>query len=128
MRLLLDTHSFLWFIEGDRRLSADARRLIENLSNDRFLSIASIWEIAIKVSGGKLSLLQPIEQLVPRQLVLNRISLLGVTIHHAAVVAVLPFHHRDPFDRMLIVQAQTEQMAIVSADSLFDAYGVIRLW
>jgi PIN domain nuclease of toxin-antitoxin system len=128
MRLLLDTHSFLWFISGNPQISSSARMLIEDVSNQPFLSVASLWEMAIKMSLGKLSLGQPFETLIPQQLSLNGIALLGITISHTAVVARLPFHHRDPFDRLLVAQALTEQMSIVSGDTAFDAYAVTRLW
>ena len=128
MKLLLDTHSFLWFIGGDVRLSPTARTLIEDVTNDAFLSVASLWEMAIKISLGRLQLAQPFETFIPQQLSMNRIGLLGITISHTAKVATLPFHHRDPFDRLLVAQAQVEQMALVSSDPAFDAYGIMRLW
>ncbi len=128
MKLLLDTHSFLWFIGGDARLSPTARRLIEDVTNDVFLSVASLWEMAIKISLGRLQLAEPFETFIPQQLSLNRIGLLGITISHTAKVATLPFHHRDPFDRLLAAQAQVEQMPLASSDPAFDAYGITRLW
>lgn len=128
MRLLLDTHSFLWFIGGDDRLSLTARALIEDTTNDVFLSIASLWEMAIKISLGRLQLSLPFETFIPQQLSLNRIGMLGITISHTAQVAILPFHHRDPFDWLLIAQALVEQMPIVGRDPEFDAYGITRMW
>ena len=128
MRPLLDTHSFLWFISGSSKLSQTARTLIEEPSNQPFLSIASLWEMAIKLSLGKLSLGEPFEVLIPEQMKANGINLLGIEIEHTALVATLPFHHRDPFDRLLVAQAVVERMPIVSADAAFDAYGVERLW
>jgi len=128
MRPLLDTHSFLWFISGSLSLSRTARTLIEDTSNQPFLSIASLWEMAIKLSLGKLSLGEPFEVLIPEQMKANGINLLGIEIEHTALVATLPFHHRDPFDRLLVAQAVVERMPIVSADAAFDAYGVERLW
>ena len=128
MRLLLDTHSFLWFISGSTNLSPTARTLIEDASNQPLLSIASLWEMAIKLSLGKLSLAQPFEVLIPQQMRLNGIKLLGIEIERTAAVSKLPFHHRDPFDRLLIAQAMVEQMPIVSADTAFDTYPVKRLW
>jgi PIN domain nuclease of toxin-antitoxin system len=128
MRLLLDTHSFLWFIGGDDRLSLTARALIEDTTNGVFLSITSLWEMAIKISLGRLQLSQPFETFIPQQLGLNRIGMLGITISHTAQVAILPFHHRDPFDRLLIAQALVEQMPIVGRDPEFDAYGITRMW
>jgi len=128
MRLLLDTHSFLWFISGSPHLSRNARTLIEDVSNQPFLSVASLWEMAIKLSLGKLSLSEPFEVLLPEQMRLNGINLLGIEMEHTALVAKLPFHHRDPFDRLLIAQAMVERIPIVSADTAFDAYDVKRLW
>jgi PIN domain nuclease of toxin-antitoxin system len=128
MKLLLDTHSFLWFIGGNSALSATARALIEDMTNEVYLSTASLWEMAIKISLGKLSLAQPFEVLIPQQLGLNRIELLDITVKHTAAVIALPFHHRDPFDRLLIAQAQAESIPIVGNDLTFDAYAVTRLW
>ena len=128
MRLLLDTHTFVWFIEGNSSLSPRARLLIENKSNQLFLSVASLWEMAIKFSLGKLYLGQPFDTLVPQQLHANTIDLLGIEWDHIIKVAALPFHHRDPFDRMLIAQALTERLPIISIDATLDAYGIIRLW
>jgi PIN domain nuclease of toxin-antitoxin system len=122
MKLLLDTHVFLWFIMGSPHLSAEARALIEDEKNRKFISVASLWEIAIKSSIGKLSLSAAFDQLIPQQLSLNGFELLPIEIAHLATVTTLPFHHRDPFDRLLIAQAMTEQMPIVSSDSAFDAY------
>lgn len=128
MKLLLDTHSFLWFIEDSPKLSATALASIKDGTNDVFVSLASLWEMAIKVSIGKLTLNSPFEALIPQQLGLNRITLLDIALSHAVAVANLPVHHKDPFDRLLIVQAMVEQMPIVSIDSALDAYGVTRLW
>ena len=118
MKLLLDTHVFLWFIMGSPHLSAEARALIEDDQN----SVASLWEIAIKSSIGKLSLSAPFDQLIPQQLSINGFELLPIEIAHLATVTTLPFHHRDPFDRLLIAQAIAEKMPIVSSDSAFDTY------
>lgn len=128
MRLLLDTHSFLWFVDDSPRLSTAARFFIEDAGNDVFLSVASVWEIAIKIGAGKLDLGQPIGRRIPADLRDNDIELLNITVDHTAVVAILPLHHRDPFDRMLIAQARVEQMPIISNDAVLDAYGVTRLW
>lgn len=128
MNLLLDTHTFLWFIAGSENLSPRARKLIEDEANRVFLSAASLWEIAIKVSLGKLALSEPFETLIPAQLEMNSIEMLGISVSHASQVAILPFHHRDPFDRLLVSQALTEEIPIVSADEALDTYGVARLW
>jgi PIN domain nuclease of toxin-antitoxin system len=128
MNLLLDTHAFLWFIDDNPKLSPTARVLIADANNRIFLSVASLWEIAIKISLGKLRLAQPFEVLLPQQLSLNHIDLLDIAVEHTAVVATLPFHHRDPFDRLLIAQAKAEAIPIVGSDAAFDVYPVTRLW
>jgi PIN domain nuclease of toxin-antitoxin system len=127
MRVLLDTHAFLWGIADDPRLSLPARRAIAD-ATERFLSIASCWELAIKVSRKKLTLAKPIERLVPEQLGLNGFQLLQIDLDDVARVATLPFHHRDPFDRLLVAQALSEELTVVSADPVFRKYGVKRVW
>lgn len=103
MKLLLDTHSFLWFIEDNSRLSARAKNLLES-DTELLISAASLWEIAIKMSTGKLTLTQPFEQFIPNQLTSNAIEIMPITVEHLAVLSALPFHHRDPFDRLIIAQ------------------------
>ena len=127
VRLLLATHSFLWFVGGDPRLSVLARREITDVSNERYLSIASAWEIAIKTNLQKLRFSAPFP-IFMNQIGQNAIDLLPVTLEQLNVVANLPLHHRDPFDRLLIAQALTEGLPIVSADSMFDSYPITRLW
>lgn len=127
MEMLLDTHVFLWFIMGSPNLTAEARSLIEDEKNRKFISIASLWEIAIKSSIGKLTLSSPFDKLIPQQLSLNGFELLPIEIAHLAAVVTLPFHHRDPFDRLLIAQSMVEKMPIVSSDSAFAAYNITRL-
>lgn len=128
MTVLMDTHSFIWFVDGSSQLSVQARTLIEDPANDKFLSIASIWEMAIKISLGKLSIAQPFEQFIPHQLQINGFEMLEIKFDHIAKVSNLPFHHRDPFDRLLIAQGLVEQIPIISVDSVFDTYSVQRLW
>lgn len=128
MRLLLDTHAFLWWVDDDKRLSRRARAAIADGENDFFLSLTSCWELAIKVSLGKLSLDANVEQFVSVQAATNGFTLLPVQFSHAARVARLPFHHRDPFDRMLAAQALVERLAIVSGEPVFQRYGVKRVW
>lgn len=128
MKLLLDTHTLLWFIAGDLRLSQTARDLIEDAANEKFVSIASLWEIAIKISIGKMSLAAPFDALFPHQLTINGFTLLPIEIKHASITTTLPFHHRDPFDRILIAQAIAENMNLVSIDVFFDDYSVTRFW
>ncbi|OAN45093.1 twitching motility protein PilT [Chloroflexus islandicus] len=128
MNLLLDTHSFIWFIDDHPALSSHARDLIAEPTHTIFLSIASIWEMAIKVSLGKLELNQPFELFLPYHLIRNNINILDIAIDHAMRVATLPFHHRDPFDRLIIAQSLIENIPIIGSDAVFDAYGVSRLW
>lgn len=128
MRLLLDTHAFLWFLAGDAQLAASARRRIEDTRNERFLSIASVWEMAIKRSVGKLELDEPLAEILDKGTKENGITLLRISAEHAMGVSDLPWHHRDPFDRLLIAQAIHEGMNVVTRDRAFEAYGVRRVW
>ena len=128
MKLLLDTHVFLWFIAGDARLSFSARSEIEAQDNLKLVSIASLWEMAIKISLGKLTLDQRFDDFVPRLIETNGFDLLAVRTDHVARLTSLPFHHRDPFDRLLLAQARAEGMTLVSDDGQFGPYGVPLLW
>jgi PIN domain nuclease of toxin-antitoxin system len=128
MRLLLDAHAFLWFVLSDPALSPKARDLIADPDNDLYLSPASHWEIGIKVSIGKYQIPGSFESWMTQPLQINEIGILPILIGHTAAVIALPFHHKDPFDRLLIAQSLTEKMSIVSADTTLDAYGVSRLW
>ena len=128
MKLLLDTHTLLWFIAGSQHLSQTARALIEDAANEKFVSIASLWETAIKISIGKMTLATPFEVLFPHQLAINGFELLPIEIKHTSAIISLPFHHRDPFDRILIAQAIEENMSLVSIDTAFDVYSVTRIW
>jgi len=125
---LLDTHAFLWFINDDESLSATARQAIEDPTNTILLSIASLWEMAIKVSLGRLATPSPFAEFMLGQLRQNDIALLEIRAEHTGLVATLPFHHRDPFDRLIIAQAITENLPMISRDSAFDAYRIRRLW
>jgi PIN domain nuclease of toxin-antitoxin system len=128
MRLLLDTHTFVWFIEGSLELSTTARDLIEAADNEVLLSMASMWEMAIKGSIGKLEFSEPFETLIPEQLSLNKIDLLNIQLIHVVQVHSLPLHHRDPFDRLIVSQALVEKIPVIGRDGAFDAYGITRLW
>jgi len=128
MKFLIDTHTFLWFIEDNNRLPQRARELMEDANNELFLSIASLWEIAIKISIGKLEPYQTFDNIFVQHLERNNIQLLPISVEHLAAVSQLPRHHGDPFDRLLIAQAQVENLSIISADATFDAYAVTRLW
>jgi PIN domain nuclease of toxin-antitoxin system len=126
MALLLDTHAFLWWVQDDPKLTRRARRAIAD--EDCALSLASCWEMAIKVRLGKLEVPVPVERFIQKQVELNGFSLLPSLLEHASCVADLPFHHRDPFDRLLAGQALVEEISIVSADPIFRKYGIKRVW
>ena len=128
MNLLLDTQALLWFLLDDPKLSNKARKVIIHAEGAIFVSPASFWEIAIKISLGKYALPEPYLNFWNRQMQENALTLLPITLDHTARIADMPFHHKDPFDRLLIAQSLEEQVPIVSSDSIFDAYGVNRLW
>lgn len=127
MKLLLDTHALIWFAEDDPKLSDEARRCLSQADNDLFCSVASIWELAIKASLGKLQLRARLDAF-RRRLEDNGFGIMSVEYSHAAHVLNLPWHHRDPFDRLLVAQALFEQAVLVSHDHLLDAYGIQRVW
>jgi PIN domain nuclease of toxin-antitoxin system len=126
LAVLLDTHAFLWWCEDSSELSPKARKAIA--SNDCFVSMASFWEMAIKLSLSKLRFLSPIERYLPEQMSLNGFETLEITFRQVAATAALPWHHRDPFDRLLAAQALEQKVSIVSRDGIFDAYGLKRTW
>ena len=128
MKLLLDTHILIWYLEGNQELSINRRAAIEDSANTNFVSIASFWEIAIKLSiAGKLELSVPFDQL--SQLIWqNNISVLPIHVSHTSVIRSLPSHHKDPFDRLIIAQAMVENMAVLSRDKHFSSYPVQVLW
>ena len=126
--LLLDTHALLWFLSGSTRLSSTARSLIEDPSHRVLVSIASCWEIAIKAGQGKMNFTESSRTLLERELPLNDLELLPISLDHATAVEALPLHHKDPFDRLLIAQAIVEGLPILSVDAAFDAYPIRRIW
>ncbi len=130
MKLLLDTHALLWFLLNDPKLSAEASRFIMDLRNEVYVSSASYWEIAIKISRGKyvLDVDEDFESFMDREIQGNLLKILPISVPHAGCVAKLPFHHQDPFDRLLVAQAMVEQIPIISANVVLDAYGVDRRW
>jgi PIN domain nuclease of toxin-antitoxin system len=128
LRVLLDTHSFLWFILDDPQLSASAKTLIEDPANDVEVSPASYWEIAIKIGKGKYILPRPYETFMEQQIMTNDFRVLHILPKHTSVLTTLPPHHNDPFDRLLVAQATIESIPMVSADIALDQYGVTRLW
>lgn len=126
-RLLLDTNAFLYFINNDSALSETAKNSLESEA-DLLISAASLWEIAIKFSIGKLVLPDSFENFIPSQIRRNDIEILPVTLPHLAKVSALPFHHKDPFDRLIIAQAIVEDFPVVSSDAAFDLYRIERIW
>lgn len=128
MRLLLDTHVWLWLQHVPERLGADALRDVEDPGNDVLLSAASSWEIAIKWALGKLPLPAPPDQYVPDRVLTSGVTPLPIQHRHALAVAQLPLHHRDPFDRLLVAQAREEAAVIVTGDRAFAAYDVEVRW
>jgi PIN domain nuclease of toxin-antitoxin system len=128
-RILLDTPTFLWFVDDDQRLSRSARDLIEDPETEVLYSVVSVWESAIKVQLGRSSLLPNPVDFFEEEAARNSFSLLPIELSHLAPIATLPLHHRDPFDRLLISQALVEGIPLVSKDAAFDAYeGLTRLW
>ena len=128
MRLLLDTHAVLWYVDQEHLLSPTSHAAISDAANDLLVSTGSIWELAIKVSLGKLALSSPYRQWITQAMLDLRASLLPITVEYADVQATLPKHHGDPFDRLLIAQATVEGIPIVSGDSTLDQYGIVRIW
>jgi len=128
MRVLLDTHAFLWMADGGARLSEGAAHVLMEERNALVLSVASWWEIAIKISLGKLKLHPNWPITLKREMHRNGIDWIPLLPEHCERSALLPFHHRDPFDRLLIAQAQCENLAVLTADSNFAAYGVSVVW
>lgn len=128
MKLLLDTHALLWHALNDAKLTDNARAAIQDTSNEVFVSPATYWELAIKISIGKLTVQRPFDDFLDA--CEARFPLLPIEAAHTAQVARLPFppNHRDPFDRLIIAQAIVEQMSIVSADAAFDTYSLSRIW
>jgi PIN domain nuclease of toxin-antitoxin system len=128
VNLLLDTHTVLWFYLADPQLSAAASTAIMDPANEKWVSPASYWEIAIKISIGKYALAQPYEDFWRNAIDANGFQVLHILTRHTSRLTTMPFHHRDPFDRLIIAQALAEAMTIVSTDPIVDAYGVPRLW
>jgi PIN domain nuclease of toxin-antitoxin system len=128
MTLLLDMHTVLWFWWDDPQLSATAKTLICDPTNRKLVSLATPWEVAIKVSLKKLDIGGTFQGFFPQHMVRTYFEWLHITDAHLSAVAGMPFHHKDPFDRLLIAQAKIENIPIVSMDSALDPYGVTRLW
>ena len=124
MKFLLDTHTFLWFVNDNPKLSVRLKDLIEDENNVSYLSIASLWEMSIKYNLGKLTLAPDYEEFIEEEVVKSSINLLNIELEHLKINATLPFHHRDPFDRLIIAQSLAEELPIITVDSAFDKYSV----
>ena len=131
MQYLIDTHTFLWFTEGSSELSVKAKNLIKNKDNEIFISIASLWEISIKTATGKLEITGSYD-LIIEDIIENEMQILPINFAHTVIQNQLPFHHRDPFDRIIASQAVVENMDLINVDAIFDTYfedkEVKRIW
>jgi len=127
MKLLLDTHTLIWYAEGINKLSTKARVELENSDNIKFVSVVSLWEIVVKANSNKIEFKQTFKE-VNRFLINNNINLLSIDISHLNTLLNLPHHHKDPFDRLLIAQAITENLSIISADRYFKSYPINVIW
>lgn len=128
MKILLDTHVFVWWITDQPTLSSKARKILEKGSNRLYLSIASAWEMAIKISLEKLVISEPLDSFLTDQLNQNAIEVLPIQLSHALRVSSLPFYHRDPFDRLLVAQSQMEGIPLLSNDRSLKKYGASVIW
>jgi len=128
MRVLIDTHVFIWWTSDVKKLSSRVCDLLLDPSTEAILSMVSIWEMQIKLSLGKLQFRTALSELVDDEINRNRIELLPLSLSHIYALSNLPHHHRDPFDRILIAQSMDEDLQILSIDEKFDAYGVKHLW
>jgi len=124
MKLLLDTHVFIWWADHPEKLSSAALSALKDEANELLLSVASVWEMQIKIQLGKLKLSLPLQELIRNQQETNELAVLPVALTHVLALDALPFHHKDAFDRLLIAQSVEEDLTVVSADSQFSAYSV----
>jgi PIN domain nuclease of toxin-antitoxin system len=127
MNLLLDTHAFIWFVENDSRIPDKTKTEIEKEANSILVSVASLWEITIKLSLGKIEVKAPLEKII-KEVAGNGFELLPILPEHFLALNKLAYHHRDPFDRIIIAQGLYENLPIVSKDIAFDEYKVKRIW
>jgi PIN domain nuclease of toxin-antitoxin system len=128
MRLLIDAHALVWAVDDPSRLSPTAATALQDPANELLLSAATVWEMAIKVGLGKLTLSLPYRAWMNRAIADLGLAMLPITVEYAGAQAALPMHHRDPFDRLIIAQALTEGIPIVSADAQLPPYGITRVW
>ena len=123
MNILLDTHTLIWFLQGNDQLGDRNRLMLEDPENFKFFSIASIWEMALKINSGKLTIIRPLPYFVPKE-----IELIHIKLDHIYQLGKLPFHHKDPFDRLIISTGLVENLTIMSVDENFDKYNVNLIW
>jgi PIN domain nuclease of toxin-antitoxin system len=128
VKFLLDTHALIWSQDDTSKLSPATTAALTDPAHQRMLSMATVWEIGIKLSLGKLRLSKPFRVWIEKAIADLALSELKITVDYVERQLSLPFHHRDPFDRLMIAQALTEEITLVSGDALFDAYGVTRVW
>jgi PIN domain nuclease of toxin-antitoxin system len=128
MKLLLDTHVLIWWSSSSDKLTAKVYDLITDTNNSLTLSIASVWEMQIKVQLGKLNLIAPLPELIANQQQVNRIQILPIELNHIYALKDLPDNHRDPFDRIIISQAMSEKIPVISKDEIFNIYPVEKIW
>jgi PIN domain nuclease of toxin-antitoxin system len=128
MNYLLDTHTLLWIVTDDKQLSRKVKKLFLDDKNEIFFSIASLWEISIKVSLGRLELGQRLGDFCSRHIIGNKIRLLDIKLEHFEILETLAFHHRDPFDRLIICQSIVEKVPVLSNDKVFSKYSITRIW
>jgi PIN domain nuclease of toxin-antitoxin system len=128
MNYLLDTHTLLWIVTDDKQLSRKVKKLFLDEENEIFFSIASLWEISIKVSLGRLELGQPLSDFCSRHIIGNKIRLLDIKLEHLEVLETLKFYHRDPFDRLIVCQSMVEKIPVLSNDKVFSKYSINRIW
>ena len=126
--IILDSHALYWFAEDDAKMPPRVKDIIENEQTEVWVSVVSIWELAIKAANGKLELATQPDIYFADVLKKNGFSLLNVTYKHVILAAKLPLHHKDPFDRLIIAQSLVEQMPVISVDEIFDSYGITRIW
>jgi len=128
VKLLLDTHTFLWLAEDSPKLSSTVKILLDNEDHQLFLSTASVWEMQIKVNTGKLKLGQILSEIIAQQQQINELKILPIKLEHIWQLKNLPLHHKDPFDRMIISQAITEDLPVLTIDSKFNQYPINTIW
>ena len=128
MKVLLDTHTLLWSVDDPSKVSAAAMGAMQDPANERLLSAATIWELAIKVGQGKIALSMPFRQWMEKAITDLKLGVLPLTVEYAERLTTLPAHHKDPFDRLIIAQAMIDGISVIGTDAAFDTYGVTRIW